>query len=421
MKNNIKKVIVAHPAKQHSYHLATALKKEKILYKYITTVYDKENSFTRLLMNFLNGDNLKRANTRHCEYLENDDVVQFCELRGLFMLFLYRINKKLYRYFENNVRKSFGIKVAKYAIKNNVDAIIVYDTQAFYTGKYLKKKNSKIKLIMDVSAANLKYMKEIYEHDIDISPDFAKLLYKEREYLWKDKAFKLFEKEIEYIDYFLAPSNFVKKSLMFNNIDESSIYICHYGANFNIKNLNSSDFNLKKKSSLEIVFIGNVAALKGISYLLKAINYFKSDEVKLKLIGHYDNSQGTFNSYFERCEFMGRVTHDKVQEICSKADIFILPSLGEGMSLAGIEALSMGLPCIVSENSGINDIIVDEYNGFVVPVQDVNKIVEKIRWFLDNKNRLPEMKKNSIETAKKLTWEIYEKNITSVICDIIES
>ena len=41
----MEKIIVAHPGRQHSFRLATALKKNDMLYKYITTVYDKKSYF----------------------------------------------------------------------------------------------------------------------------------------------------------------------------------------------------------------------------------------------------------------------------------------------------------------------------------------------------------------------------------------
>lgn len=411
-----KKIIVAHPGKQHSFRIAEALKKKGILFKYITTVYYKENSFTNYVMNFLKGDDLKRAKTRKSKVLYDNDIIQFNELAGLILILLRKIDKKriVYNNWENMIRKSFEIKVAKYGIKNNVDAIIVYDTNALYIGRYLKKKQSNIILIMDVAAANREYMKMIYEHDRLICPTFSEKLFQERKELWNKKTLEKLKEEISYIDYFLAPSQFVKKSLLIDNrIRTEQIYICPFGSNFPI-----SQPHYNNDTQLNLVYIGNVTAMKGIWYLLEALMSFPKNKVSLKIIGNYDNSTGIFDKYLDRCEFTGIVTHDKIQKMCKNADVFVFPSLGEGMSLAAIEALSMGLPCIVTENSGINDFIINGENGFVIPIESTEAIIEKINWFLENKECIPSMKKNAIKTAQQLTWENYEYRVGEIINEI---
>ena len=125
------KVLVAHPGRQHSFRVASALKKENLLFQYLTTVYYKDKlNWTHIVSFFLKGDSLNRAKKRRCIDLQDSDVTQFKEFLGVILLLIQRIDRK--RYFTNRlnnyISKSFQIKVAKYAIKNNVDAIISYDT-----------------------------------------------------------------------------------------------------------------------------------------------------------------------------------------------------------------------------------------------------------------------------------------------------
>lgn len=63
------KVLLVHPGKQHSFETAKALKEAGVFYKYVTTVYDKDNSLTNKIKHLLKGKNLKKANTRKCPYL----------------------------------------------------------------------------------------------------------------------------------------------------------------------------------------------------------------------------------------------------------------------------------------------------------------------------------------------------------------
>ena len=411
------KVIVAHPGQQHSYKTAVGLKEFNQLYKYITTVYMKKKSITNMISRFL-PDNLKiRAINRKCNELDDHEIVQFCELEGLILLFLQRVdkNKKLYDKWAQHITKKFGVKVAEYAIKNNADAIIIYETQGAYIGKYLRKHKSKIKLIMDVSAANLDYMKEIYSKDFKICPSFKNRLLFERGYLWNDKVMKPLREEIIYPDAFLVGSSFVKKSLIFANVDEDKIYVCPYGSNFS--SIEKKKFGVEKP--LKLVYVGNVAAMKGIYYLLEAVMQFNKNDVELTLVGSYDNSDNTFDKYLKRVSFIGAVPHFEVKKYLENADVFVMPSLGEGFNLSTVEALSLGLPCIVSNNSGINDFIVEEENGLTFNIQDIENISKCIQWFLNNKSKLPSMSKKSLETANVLTWNNYNKRLSKIVTEVV--
>ena len=411
------KVIVAHPGQQHSYKTAVGLKKSNQLYKYITTVYMKKKSITNMISRFLPNNIRIRAINRKCNELDDHEIVQFCELDGLILLFLQRIdkNKKLYDKWSLHITKKFGIKVAKYAIKNNADAIIIYDTQGAYIGKYLHKHKSKIKLIMDVSAANLDYMKGIYSKDFKICPSFKNRLLFEKGYLWNDKVMKPLREEIIYPDAFLVGSSFVKKSLIFANVDEDKIYICPYGSNFS--SIEKKKFDVEKP--LKLVYVGNVTAMKGIYYLLEAVMQFDKNDVELTLVGSFDNSDNTFDKYLKRVSFVGAVPHFEVKKYLENADVFVMPSLGEGFNLSTVEALSLGLPCMVSNNSGLNDFIVEEENGLVFNIQDIADISNCIQYFLDNKSKLSSMSKKALETANILTWNNYNKKLSKIVAEIV--
>lgn len=409
------KIIVAHPGQQHSYKTATALKKNNQLYKYITTVYMKDKSLTKKITKYLPQNIKIRAENRKCEDIDTD-VLQFCELDGLILLLLQRIDKskKIYDKWSLHITKKFGIKVAKYAIKHKVDAIIIYDTQGVYIGRYLKKCNSKIKLIMDISAANLDYMKEIYSKDFEICPNFKNKLFSERGYLWNDKVMGPLREELLYPDAFLVGSSFVKKSLIYAGVAKNKINICPYGSNFKIANKKTYN-NLP----LKLIYVGNVTAMKGIYYLLESIMRFDKSEVELTLVGNYDNSSGIFDKYMTKVNFIGSVPHFEVEKYLKDADVFVMPSLGEGFNLSTVEAMSQGLPCMVSYNSGVNDFINEKENGLLFNIQSIDEINNCIQWILDNRNQLSTMSKKALDTAKILTWDNYYKKLSEIVNNII--
>jgi len=79
----------------------------------------------------------------------------------------------------------------------------------------------------------------------------------------------------------------------------------------------------------------------------------------------------------------------------------------EDGSLVMQEAMSQGLPLIITENNGGSDLILEGKTGFLVPIRSPQAIAEKISWFLDNRSMIPEMSNAVRRHAAKYTWENY--------------
>lgn len=408
------RVLVVHPAQQHSYYLASALAKKGWLEKYITTVYWKKWSFTYIVSLFLRGNFRKKAKARICEDLKDSDVLQFCEIEGLLKLLSMNVPafRPFYKKIKYHTADRFAKKVAHFAIKHQVDAVVSFDDCSSLLFELLKKQAPQILRIMDVSAANILFMREIYERDVKLQPDFADILYKEREIVWNEDNIKRAEKEWKYGQIFLVPSHFVKKSLEFSRIREEQIRICPYGVDtvqFGAKKYYR--FTEKYQRPIHFVYVGGVKELKGISYLLQTIERFSASEADLTVVGNVNLNAPEIQPYLKRAKFTGSVLHWEISEILMKADVFVFPSLGEGLSLAALEAASCGLPLIVSANSGINDAITDGQEGFVIPIQSVDILVEKMKWFIEYPQEIERMGRAARKMTFNYTWKAYEQRI----------
>lgn len=412
------KVIVAHIGKQHSYKTAEAFYKEGVLLKYITTVYDKSPSLTNVLKIFLYGKTRKKCKSRRTDNLPDKYINQYCEFWGLLRLFISRIPilKNYQLYFDNRLMNRFGEKVAKYAIKNEVDAVIMYDTNSNKCWEILKNEAPHIKRILDVSIASRLFMKENFIKDIEITNDYNLMI--EQKHLWIKSNLDRYKKEFEDSEFFLAASKMVKKSLMHSGVSENKIAIVPYG-------VDSNQFQYVKKTKiknpLKLIYVGEISYRKGIHHLLKVIASMPLDEVELNLCGMYDNSSELYKAYKDcaNINFQGFVTRDILALNYQLNDVFVFATLGEGYGLVILEALSCGLPCIVSDLSGGNDAIQNGYNGFVFKAGDDHDLKSRIQWFIDNRNALPQMSKNSKESSRFYTWERYYSGVCDAIKEIV--
>lgn len=414
------KIIVAHEGKQHSFKTAEAIYKDGSLCYYVTTIYDKPYSLTRVLKMFLKGNIRKKCASHRSNILPDDNVKQYCEWKGLLRMFIGRIPflDKCFPNYYDWLHDSFGKKVAKLAIKNDVDAVIMYDTNANECWKILKKKAPKIKRILDVTIGNRLYLSEIYKEDEKSYPDTAKYLFDEQKDVFNVMKRKRLMEELKLSQYFLAGSKFVKKSLEYSGIDSSNIYVVNYGVNL-------TQFVPREKKelsgSLKLLFTGNCSYRKGLHHLLAVVSKYDANDVELYLAGGYDSQSFLYKKYSasSNIHFLGFITHDILQDVYAKTEVFVLPSLAEGFAMVSLEALGAGLPIICTYNSGCNDIVENGKNGFVIEASDENALKNRIDWFILNKRRIPEMSELARESVKNHSWNDYGNNLLNCLKAIL--
>jgi glycosyltransferase involved in cell wall biosynthesis len=405
------KILLAHPGRQHSFRVAKALKENGLLFRYVTTVYNKENSLLmRFIRLFLSEDNRIRANKRRCQVLEDNDVLLYNELTGYLLLLLIRIDKsrKIYTWLNEQIRDSFGRKVAKYAIKNNVDAVICYDTNAFACFELLIKKAPHIKRIIDHAHPPRNYLYKIYQEKMAAAGKF-KETYEASGYILNKNIADYFGKEIKLADYHIVASNFSKEALIYNKVDKSRIIKAPYGVDNTFAQNGIKKMNTDK---LKVLFVGEINQRKGIAQILEAAKQLNSNNINFNLIGAgKEYKSHLYKEYEPYVNFMGRVSFETLKEQYVINDIFVFPSMGEGFGLVLLEAMASGLPVIASQNCAGPDLIENGYNGFLIEAGDTEALKEKIMWFYNNLDKLPEMSKNARSTALNYTWENYEKKL----------
>lgn len=417
------KVIVAHPGQQHSYQAAIALKEKGMLYRYVTTVYDSPNSLMmRVGKRFMKRDNLKRAQGRKNELLDGN-VTQFCELYGLMLLLILRLDKTKKRVFYNKfnqfVSRRFGRKVADYAIKHEVDAVICYDTSSAECFRILEKKAPNIIRILDNAAPNRYGLCKEYHRIDEESHIFEKQRDTFKEYLLDEKKAEPYREEAKLAHCHIVASSFSKRMLVNAGISADRIAVIPYG--FETKH-RKQDVHRNEMDKLRFLFVGEISPQKGIyDYIAVAQKFYGLAEFHAAGGGVERLPVADKSNFEHSIVYHGFLTKDQLFELYQQCDVFVFPSLGDGFGFVVLEALSFGLPVICSRNSVGEDIIRDQYNGLLINAGDSTQLAEKIKWFVENRSFLDSMKKNAVESALQYSWSRYAKDIVGSLQSIMEN
>ena len=104
--------------------------------------------------------------------------------------------------------------------------------------------------------------------------------------------------------------------------------------------------------------------------------------------------------------FLGRLPHSQViKYMSSKCDVFVLPSWQEGFGIVYIEAMNSGIPVIGVKGQGIEDVIVDKKNGFLVQPHDLDDLACTIDYILSHKDTAKIVGENGKKTVlSEFTW-----------------
>lgn len=180
---------------------------------------------------------------------------------------------------------------------------------------------------------------------------------------------------------------------------------------------------------LNLICIGYLEERKGYPILFKALKKYKEkydNMFHITIIGDgldrglYEQTVKDYDLSNE-CEFVGLISHQEVFQKLNSSDIFVLPSYGEALGIAYLEAMNCGLPIIGTENEGISDIVVNGENGLLIRKENVDDLCEAIHTLASNPERAREIAENGRKTVCDLTWENNAKQLKECFEKAIES
>ena len=175
----------------------------------------------------------------------------------------------------------------------------------------------------------------------------------------------------------------------------------------------TESFSERKNDTFTFVFIGRIVRDKGIHELTECIRKLNCN---LILVGSFedgdpvDEDDKKFLLTSEKVKFVGWQTD--VRPYLEQADALVFPSYREGFPNVPMQAGAMGLPCIVTNINGCNEIIKDGLNGKIIAasLKEGTKMMEQsllntMQWFINHREEAKRMGNN----ARPMIQERYEQ------------
>jgi glycosyltransferase involved in cell wall biosynthesis len=160
-------------------------------------------------------------------------------------------------------------------------------------------------------------------------------------------------------------------------------HIIHNGVDtelFKPTEINLKTWNLPENKTV-LLFAGNLSRRKGADLLPAIMKQLGDDFILLTTSGNRDQSQ---NSIPHSRDLEHLDLHQLI-DAYNMCDIFILPSRLEGLSLSTLEAMACGKPVVAFNCSSFPELVIDGEGGFLPEKNDVNGVVERIRYLAEDR------------------------------------
>ncbi|MBK9223702.1 MAG: glycosyltransferase family 4 protein [Flavobacterium sp.] len=228
------------------------------------------------------------------------------------------------------------------------------------------------------------------------------------------------------------PNSFgLKKIILDNNYcDSKKLKVLANGSSNGIDTayfnpeLYTEEQNLRLENELGIqtddfvfIFVGRLVKDKGINEMVSAFELLQKENssLKLLLVGDYENDLDPLNpktveSINTNSSILAVGFKNDVRPYLAIANVLVFPSYREGFPNVVMQAGAMGLPSIVSDINGCNEIIIEQENGLIIPVKDEMAIFLAMKKMVTNSSLTSKMKDNSRQMIvsryeQKVVWE----------------
>jgi glycosyltransferase involved in cell wall biosynthesis len=212
----------------------------------------------------------------------------------------------------------------------------------------------------------------------------------------------------------------------------NGVSLSDYDRKYSVQELDDLKAELgKKPNDIFIVTTGRLVLKNAVDDVIKSLQYLP-ENVKFLIVGEGPDKDKLWSLAQEldlekRVIFLGQKEHSLIPLYLKIADIFIRPSLSEGLGNSFLEAMAASLPVIATDTGGIPDFLFDPYKnpdkeptGLFCNAGDPQDIAKKVKIYLENKDLKERIIRNAREMVRvKYDWDLIAGKMEEVFGGLI--
>lgn len=217
------------------------------------------------------------------------------------------------------------------------------------------------------------------------------------------KVLKRYQKYFPLVDGFHAVSNTIAKEVEKYGVDSKKVKVVYSGLPDLIGTISKDETN----KVFKIISVGRNHWVKGYHYAIDSCKILKEKgfQFEYQIIGAKGSEELDFliqsNNLQNEVLLTDKTPFAEVQQLIKNADLLLLPSVEEGVANVVLEAMQLGTIVLSTDCGGMEEVVENEENGFIVPIRDsekmVNSIIRIANLTQDERNTIIEKAKETIK------------------------
>ncbi len=174
-----------------------------------------------------------------------------------------------------------------------------------------------------------------------------------------------------------------------------------------------------EEDDVALLLVGNDLQGKGLPVLLDALQRVPKQNWKLDIVG--SDQSGSFQSRLQQAPFKGRVQFraevQDMREVYAAADVYVAPSIEDSFNLPALEAMSCGIPAVISTDAGMCEHIADRQSGMVLKDStDAEELSRILIELMENRELRSQLGEGATTVAARLTWDAHAEAVYELLC-----
>ena len=222
------------------------------------------------------------------------------------------------------------------------------------------------------------------------------------------KYLKILKNNYKNIDYLFALTNSLLndyKKILDKNKNIKIVLIPNM--------LDAKEVKITNLKSKNIISVGRLHPGKRVNELVDIVSRVKSFKF-FYIIGDgeeysYIKEQIKKMNMQDKIKLLGYQNQNEIEKYYTDSTVFVMASISEGLPMVLLEAMNHGIPCIAYQINGTEDIIVDDYNGYLISKRDKKEFINKLNSLLENEQKCEQLGHNALTTAQEYSPNVVIK------------